>query len=251
MKTSKRVNTNVAPSELKFGVAGDTIERGVSGIIYCDPGIGKTTLLTTLDPDTTLIINTEAGIGPLLGKRHTVFNLREDLGQLDALYKFIRTEKHPWTNICIDNISELEQWFVVVLTQGRGKDFAELSEYGNAGYKMREYMHMFRDLVEMKFNVFFTAWEMQMDIKNQSGEVLTKTYPKMFRAIAPEMCGIVDFVARLEHFEKTGDRWLRLAPQKNLMAKTQFSGLEKEEPADLSELLEKIYAYDYTGGEKR
>jgi len=115
---------------------------------------------------------------------------------------------------------------------------------------MREYMHLFRDLVDKNITVIFNAWEMQMDIKNTSGEVITKTYPKMFKSIAPEMCGIVDMVGHLECYDKTGDRWLRFQPQRNLMAKCQFKGVDAEEPADLPNLIGKVFAFDYLAKEE-
>lgn len=239
-------------SKLLFEVAGAQVKkgRGISMIIYADPGVGKTTLATTLPGDETLIINVEAGLGAILGKGHSIFYLKDDLSQLDQLYKHIRTEKHPWKYVVVDNISELENWIVNVLYKGRGKDFPELSEYGDASSKMREYLHLFRDLVEMGITVIFNAWEMNIEIKNAGGEVVTKTCPRMFKKISAEVCGLVDMVGHLECWEKTGDRWIRFHPQKNLIAKTGFKGISAEEPPDLPQLLEKIYSYDYTKTEE-
>ena len=230
----------------EFVKLGDKIHRGLSIIIYADCGIGKTTLASTLPPDETLIINIEAGIGPLLGKGHHVFYLKRELTELEELYRYLRTEKHPFKFVVIDNISELEQWIIEVLRQGRGKDFPELAEYGDAAAKMREYMHKFRDLVENGVTVVMNAWEMNVDLKNAGGEVVTKTSPKMFRKLVPDVCGIVDMVGRLECWDKTGDRWVRFHPQKNLIAKTQFKGISAEEPANLVEIIEKVYTYDYS-----
>jgi phage nucleotide-binding protein len=239
-----------APGTLQFVTMGETIDRGITGIIYSDPGVGKTTTASTLPVGETLFIMAEAGYGPLLGTGHIVFNLNTDLGQLEDLYKFLRTQPHPFKNVVLDNISEMESWFVTTLTQGRQKDFAEISEYGNAAYKLREYLLLFRDLADVrKMNVIFNAWEMSMEIKNTAGEVITKTYPKLFKKLAPEICGIVDFVAHLECYDKTGDRWMRMHPQKNLVAKCQFKGIDAEEPANLPSLFAKIRAFDYAPAE--
>ena len=227
-------------------VMGKEIDRGISLLIYADPGVGKTTLATTLPVGETLIINTEAGLGPLLGTNHYIFNLDRDLKQLQELYKEIITKDHPFTNIVVDNISELQEWMVITLTQTRGKDFTEIKEHGDAGQKMREYLHLFRDLVYKGINVVFNAWEMPLPIEESTDMTITKLYPKLYKRIAPEICGIVDLVGRLEKYEKTGDRFIRFEGTSKIEAKSQFKGVDRFEPANLPLLFEKIKAYDYT-----
>ena len=244
MPPTKKPQYNLDPAIFKKMNRG--IGRGLCGVIYADPGIGKTHLASTLDPLTTLILNTDAGIGPILGKEHTVVTLSDNLEKLDWIYNFLRTEPHPFKNVVVDNLSELQKRMVNVLTEGRKKDFPELHEYGNASYKLREYIRLFRDLVEKNINVVFNCWEQNFQIKNAGGEVISKTGPDVFDKVMPELCGIVDFVGRLEFYEKTGDRWVRFTPQKNLIAKCQFQGLEACEPADLQEIFGKIYAHNYS-----
>jgi len=225
---------------------GDKINRGISIVVYCDPGGGKTTLASTLPVGETLILNIEAGIGPLLGTGHYVFFLERDLSQLESLYKYLRTEKHPFTNIVLDNISELEEWMIMVLTRGRGKDFPEINEYRDAAAKMREYLRLFRDLSsECGFNVIFNAWEMAFVIEQNTNFATTKAFPKLMKSIAPDLCGLVDVVAHLETYEKTKDRFLRVVGTAKILAKTQFKGLEEFEEANLPQLFEKIRKYNY------
>jgi len=100
---------------------GDTIDRGISILVYGDPGVGKTTLASTLPAGETVIINTEAGMGPLLGTGHIVFNLNgvDDLvATTESFYKYLRTEKHPFKYVVLDNISEFEQQLVLYYTRG-------------------------------------------------------------------------------------------------------------------------------------
>lgn len=230
---------------LKFENAGNKISRGIAFLIYSDPGVGKTTLATTLPESETLIINTEAGLGPTLGTNHIIFNLKEDLSQLESLYQYLRTVKHPFKYVVVDNISEMEQWIINLLTKSRGKDFTELKEYGDAAYKIREYLHLFRDLVYKDITVVFNAWEMPLEIKNAGGEVVTKAFPKLFKKVSPEICGIVDCVGHLEMYSKTGDRFIRFESSPDAIAKSQLKGLEKFEQADFKIILEKLYKYDY------
>ena len=236
--------------KLKFEKAGTTIERGISFVIYGDPGVGKTTLASTLPAGETLIINTEAGLGPLLGTNHVVFNLKHDLSDLDDLYQYLRTEKHPFKNVVIDNVSELEQWIILKLTKMRGKEFTEIREYGDAGFKMRETLHLFRDLIYSDINVVFNAWEAPLETQRKDGVLESKLFPKCFKKVAPELCGIVDVVGRILADEKSGARWVRIGPCAHAITKNQFKGLDDDEQPDLPQMMKKIKEYDYSEGVK-
>ena len=232
---------------MEYEKVGNKINRGIALLIYCDPGIGKTTLAATLPVDKTLIINTEAGLGPLLGTGHLVSNFNADnIDDLMKLYENLRTQKHQYKYVGLDNLSEYEQWLILALTKGRGKKYTELREYGDAAYKIRETLHLFRDLIYKGITVVFNAWEMPLEIRNIQGEVITKTFPKMNKRVAPEICGIVDVVGHLEVHTKTQQRWIRIGPSQQYITKTQFKGLDIGEEADLPALLDKIYAYDYS-----
>lgn len=229
---------------------GNSIDRGISIIIYGDPGRGKTTLAATLPVGETLIINTEAGYGPLLGTGHVVFNLKTDLKELERLYQYLRTEEHPFKNVVIDNISELQDWMLRVLFKGRGKDFPDIKERGDTATKMKEYITLFRDLTtERSMNVVFNAWETPLDIERSDVGTVTKIAPKLSPGIVPDICGKVDAVGHLEVYEKTGDRFIRFVGTPKIMAKCQFKGIEEFEEADLPKVITKIKAFNYTKGE--
>jgi len=235
--------------------AGKKINRGVSMGIFANPGAGKTTLLTTLPPKETLIVNIEAGLGPLLGKGHIVFNVLDAVENelekcIDDLYKQLRTTKHPFKYVCIDNISELESQLILNLTERRGKESPTLREYGDASFKMRQWLHNFRDLVFEGINVVFNAWEFPMEIRNVEGNVITLTVPKMSKSLVPSFCGLIDIIGHLEVHEKTGKRWVRFKPNDQCLCKSQFKGIagpsdNSGEIADLSHILDKVKGYDY------
>jgi len=234
---------------MDFTKVGNKIDRGIAILVYSDPGKGKTTCSATLPPGETLFVNVEAGLGPLLGTGHVVFPAvgydPDWLVDVDKLYEILRTTEHPFKYVVFDNISEYEQKVILGLTEKRGKETPELREYGDSSYRVREIIRLYRDLVLKGITVVFNAWEFPLDIKNDQGGIITKTFPKLGKKIAPEICGIVDVVARLEVHEKSGRRWLRLGPSDQYITKTQFKGLESGEPADMPALLEKIYSYDY------
>jgi phage nucleotide-binding protein len=240
---------------------GNKIDRGISIVVYANPGVGKTTLGTTLPPEETLIINAEAGLGPLLGKGHSVFNILEAVTEfefekvIDDIYKKLRTESHPFKNIVIDNLSEIENQLILNITQRHGKEAPTLREYGDAAFKMKQWIHNFRDLQFLGMNVVFNAWEFPMDLRNVEGSIITLICPKVSKSNVPVLCGCVDVVGHLEVHEKTGKRWIRLRPNEQYLCKSQFKGIggandPSGELPDLSELIHKINDYNYEEEEK-
>lgn len=240
----KKLNFREMPDKVPYN-------HGISVVIYSDPGVGKTTLASTLPPGETLIINTDAGLGPLYGTQHIVFDLNERLDDLDQLYKFLRVDDHPFKNVVVDNISELEQWVILQLCNMHGKENPELREYGNAGYKMRSTLRQFRDLTSKGINVVFNAWEMPMKIKDGDMGTVTRAVPKLFKKVAPELCGLVDVVGHLEVHEKSGKRWIRIGPSDQYVTKCQYKGLDQAEPADLPMLFEKLRSVNYAEEETK
>lgn len=237
-----------------------TIDRGLSLIIYSDPGVGKTTMSATLPVGKTLIINTEAGIGPLLGTGHIVFSVKKTMIQnnvsietvMNDLYKTIRTGEFPVENVVIDNVSELIQSLLHHYTESRKKEFPEIREHGDTAYKVMEWISNWRDLVDMNINVVFNAWEFPYDIQNNDGTVITKTCPTLGKASTFRACGLVDAVGHLEAYEKTGKRWVRFGPSKQFLTKTQFKGLvtpdnpSGAQPPDLTHIINVLKNYDYS-----
>ena len=236
---------------MEFQTVPNTINRGLAFIIYADPGVGKSTLASTLPVGETLIINSECGLGPLLGTDHVVFNVLDAIQTkpleevIDELYRYLRTQKHPFKYVVLDNLSELEQQLILHLTNKRKKETPELKEYGDSAFKMREWVHNFRDLIYQGITVVMNAWEFPMEIKNVEGVIITKTFPMIGKKIAPQLCGIVDCVGHLEVHEKSGKRWIRFGPSDQYITKSQFKGLEKGEPADFPLIIGKLLAYNY------
>lgn len=231
---------------------GSHIDRAVSFIIYAAPGVGKTTMATTLPEGETIFINVEGGLGPLLGTKHVVMNLSNVESSnlersVEDLYRILRTGDHPFKYVVIDNLSELQQQLILFVTRSRGKDVPELKEYGDVGYKMKEWVRLFRDLTTKGITVVFNAWEAPLELKNIGGEVKTQMYPMCGTKLSPQICGIVDVVGHLEVHEKTGKRWLRVGPSDQYITKSQFKGLDAiGEAADFPSIINKLMSYDYS-----
>jgi len=228
------------------------LERGISLIIYGDPGVGKTTLATTLPLEDTLVINTEAGIGPLLGKGINLFDVKKAVlnGRkidkiMDELYLDFRTKKFPFKHVVIDNLSELTQSLLHQFVETRKKEFPEVKEHGDIAFKMIDIVYNWRDLVSYGINVIFNAWEAVYDIQRSDGYVKTQICPMLGPQLAKRASGIVDVVGHLEVYEKSGKRWIRLGPSDQYLTKCQFKGVDSGEPPDLLALIQKIKSYNY------
>lgn len=251
---AKKASANLAMAD----IAPSKIDRGICMIIYGDPGVGKTTASSTLAVGETLIINTEAGIGPLLGSGHAVFNVKKAMSTsnvelvMNDLYRRIRTKEIDVKNVVIDNMSELIQCLLHHYTETRHKEFPEIKEHGDTAYKMMEWLNNWRDLVDIGINVVFNAWEFQLDIQNSDGTVITKTCPMLGKSSTLRACGLVDAVGHLEVFEKTGKRWIRFGPAKQYLTKCQFKGLidpnnpTGAQPPNLLDIIDTLKAYDYS-----
>jgi phage nucleotide-binding protein len=231
----------------------EVLNRGVAILIYSDPGIGKTTLATTLPHEETLIINTEAGIGPLLGQGIYVFHVKKAMEinkisieqVMEGIYEGFRTKQLNFKNVVIDNLSELHQTLLHHYTDVRNKDFPEIREQGDTAYKMTEWINNWRDLVDMGINVVFNAWEAAYEIQKTDGTIISRTAPMIGKANAFRACGLVDVVGHLEAVEKTGKRWIRIGPHSQYITKCQFKGLDAAEPPDLTALINKLATYNY------
>ena len=241
------------PSDMTINLQGFNVEkapnvinRGISVIVYANPGVGKTTLATSLPPESTLIINAEAGLGPLIGKGHAIIHLQNIQSKggvpeiVAGLLTSIRQDAGKTIrNVVIDNVSELLNLALLETTVKRGKAMPSLQEHGESSFRVSEWMHQFRDLTFLGINVVFNAWEQVMEIAQSDGVIVTKTVPMIGKKTAVMAAGIVDICAHLEVHEKTGKRWLRIAPSDQYLTKCQF-GWVKNTLADLPSLFDEV-----------
>lgn len=240
-------------TSLNLETTPNSINRGVSILIFANCGVGKTTLSSSLPKEETLFVVTEAGIGPLLGKNFTYIDILAAMKNhpeqpleeiISDLYKFLRTEKHPWRYVVIDNLTELENQLLGDYTRRRKKPFPEGKEYGDVAYRIHEWVVLFRDLQYQGITTIFNTWEKQYEMKSSTGESYTMCYPYLSGRNSVEVPGVIDCCGHLEVNEKTGKRIVRFSPSTMFLTKTQFQGITIEEP-DLMIILSKINLFQY------
>ena len=223
-----------------------TIDRGISVIVYANPGVGKTTLCAGLPPDETLIINCEAGIGPLLGTGHWIMDFHEankngDIPEtIGLIMKAIRDNSNTIKYVVVDNISLLLIMALVESTSKKSKVQPEKSEYGENAFRAHEWINQLRDLTFLGVNVIMTAWENSVELARNDGVVITTTVPMIGKRTAYTSAGIFDVCAHLEIEPSTQTRWLRVKPSDQCLTKCQFYWVEDQKPADLLQLFKII-----------
>ena len=251
---------------------GESLENvGKDMIIYGPAGVGKTSLIKTLlgwtheggwdsqeplyKPEEVLVLSADAGASVLYKEKKlvvTMYNISEGgLDKFKELVQWLMTGDHPFKLIAIDNVSELEKYFVFNLAVVRGKDLPQQKEWGDASVKLRKYMRDLRKLVFRKIDVLFMFWDMVMPLKDAKGEETSVICPMCMRKTWKEYVGIVEHYAYMGTASiKTstflpGDRFLQFDTYGMVQAKTRSEKLGggmpgKFEAANLGEVFKKI-----------
>lgn len=221
--------------------------KGVTMVLYADSGKGKTVALGTLPEGELLIIDADGGMESIASRNHSVVSLlrtdepeQNGVNKLAQIIMYLRSDECKFKYVAIDSISELEKYVLTSLRIDRGKEYLTIKEYGDTSMVLREYIRVFRDLTERGINIIITALEMPLIIQETSDGVITKAFPKLTKSLAPELCGLVDMVGRLEINDKTGERRIRFKGAENITAKTRVAGVDDFESTDLSVVFSKI-----------
>lgn len=236
------------PPTVKLRKTNEGDKKGVTGIIYGPPGIGKTSLLRTIAPhyeaEDVLFINIDAGDAVINDLEIATLDIgySTDVRVLKAMYHEIVTGKCKPRLVFLDSISEEETYMRNIITSGRGKSFPTIKEFGDAAFKLREYLRLYRSLRDQGVDVIFCALEQDMDIQNDTNGVVTKCVPYVSKKMVIDVCAMVDFVAHMEKDDRTEARWFRMESNDRFLAKKRFPWLEKFEKPSLSELMDKIKA---------
>lgn len=235
-----------APPVVKLRKTNEGNKKGVTGVIYGPPGVGKTSLLRTVRPyynyEDVLFINIDAGDAVLNDLEIPTLDIgpSTDVRLMKAIYHEIVSGKHKFKLVFIDSISEEETYMRNIIMSGRGKSFMTLKEYGDAATKLREYSRLYRSLRDLGIDIIYCALEQDLDIQNDSTGVITKCVPFVSKKMVTDICAMVDFVAHMEKDDKTGLRWFRLESNDRFIAKKRFSWLDNFEKPSISDLMTKI-----------
>jgi len=176
-----------------------------NGMIYGEPGVGKTTLLGTAQdhPLTSplLIIDIDGGVSALRRRRDIDVIQVRTVKQLADAYKLLYNaipsnpkDKFPWGTIGVDTLSELQQLDLVEVMTAFSrindkidKDVPDQRGYGKSGTHMRSIVRQFRDL---PCNTIFNCHSQS----ERDNSMKLITYPKLVGKLRTDIPGFLDIV---------------------------------------------------------
>lgn len=243
----------------------DVKERGISMIIHGDPGTGKTSLIKTLlgwkhgqgfvnkpicAPEEILVIDVEAGSDSILVDDKnkslvTILPVREDNESLSLFKKMVlwlHENDHPFKYIIVDNMSELEKFFLLALTKQQDLRVPRQKEWGDDAFYMRKYIRDMIGLTYKGINIILNFWSMVMPIEGMDKQMIV---PMVMRSTTMEYVGLVEHCAYIG-IGKDGVRFLQFESNDLVKCKTRDAGnqkgavLQKFEEPDLANVFRKL-----------
>lgn len=225
----------------------------IKAVIYGDPGVGKTTLVTTLNNlDRVLFSSMEAGTASIAGHdipmidctlsdKGEVLTPKQRIEKLKSLYKYLQTKEaqEKYDVIYIDSLSEIADCIVESLQSN--PEYSDPSKalkmWGQYTKEMKQFIKLFRDLPS--YHVFFTAL-MEFD-KDESGNFKKSlSFPGKISQKAPQFFDEVFLLEVKKDKEGKEHRMLLTSATDIATAKDRSGALEKYEPCDLQIIIEKI-----------
>ncbi len=208
----------------------------MTGLLYCAPGVGKSTMLGIIaehTPGRTLVLDVDRTFVNAMRKMEVVKDLgKVDVVEVDNINTFenwtellkelgdmAEAGKLDYDNICVDNISELERCILSDLgSKGKNKGVPAQADYQYMQFKL---VNSLRYMKQWGKNVFWTAWETTEQFTNPDGTGYSRRYPKISAKIVDNICGLCDVVGRIQ-VGKDGSRGVVLEATQNTYAKNQI-----------------------------
>ena len=207
-----------------------------NALIYTQSGGGKTcnsTLVTAPNRKKNLLICSDNSSIVLNNFERpnliikNVGTVKDFIGEYQAGY----TSK-KYDNIILDNLSDLiDMWLLELDESGKFRDFRQAYQLVYQSLK-----RLSRESALVDCNTIFTAWSDNVEITLPTGEVATRTQPKIPAKILDNICGLMNVVAYINTAtDKDGNkRWYYVTEGKpTLIAKDQIACRKSCMPEDI------------------
>lgn len=196
--------------------------------LYGAPGVGKTTLATSLDPDHTILLATEPGYGGIEAFVNPIGSWKDFLDTGSDL----ANETHEFKVAVVDTIDQLSRQCQDHVMKEAGIAHPSDLEYGKGwGMVGDEFKLRIGRLCSLGMAVIFISHEKDSEIKKKVGTV-NKAVPKLGGAPSDFIEGFVDYILRaeIEITEEGERRIVRTSPSENWMAKQRGGPLLRPLP---------------------
>jgi phage nucleotide-binding protein len=195
----------------------------VTGLIYGQPGAGKTTALakiTKVNDKKTLVIDIDNSSAVLRGEPNiAVVKIGLDMTKWVECVEWLENGAYKdYGLICIDNLTELEHQMLTAYGRiGKNDGAPELGHYNKTQFKIVDYV---RRLRQLPVDVLFTCWEDMKEVVHPDGTKYSMLVPRLSGKSVDVVCGLCNMVARIEMGKE--ERFFRLESSKTYYAKDQI-----------------------------
>lgn len=213
-----------------------SVDMPYTALLYCPPGVGKSTaigLIAEKSEGKTLVLDIDRTIDKTIAKKEIVKDISKiDTVKIDNINTFDDWSKTivelqqmkdagklEYTNIAVDNISELERCILSDLgSKGKNKGVPAQSDYQYMQFKL---VNSLRYMKQLNVNVIWTAWEDVRQIVSPDGTSYSQLIPKMSAKIVDNICGLCDVVGKIM-VKRDGTHGILLEATQNIYAKNQI-----------------------------
>lgn len=217
----------------------DSINKPYTALLYCPPGVGKSTAIGIIAEQTdgnTIVLDVDRTISRTLAKKEVVKDISkifireidnvhtwedwcEMTKELQAMKEAGEFEKQNIKNIAVDNVSELERCILADLgSQGKNKGVPAMGDYQYMQFKL---VSSLRFMKSLGLNIIWTAWETTEPFVQPDGTSYSRLYPKINSKIVDNVCGLCDVVGKI-FINEDGEHGIRLEASNNVYAKNQI-----------------------------
>jgi len=204
-------------------------DKGIKIAVYGGAGIGKTRLSATAPHP--LIISAESGLLSLRDS-DTDYIAIKNQKDFDDAYKFVKSPDCKYDTICIDSASEIAETILFCMKPNE-KDARQA--YMKMGEYMLDKIRDFRDLPNI--NVVFN-FKMRI-IEDDDGGILFYVPMAPGKMIGDQVPYMFDEIFCMQQ-RKDGTVFLQTKADRQRFCKDRSGSLEKEEPANLTDIINKI-----------
>lgn len=190
-------------------------------LLYSPPGMGKTSTFKYL-PGKTLVLDIDRTTKVLRGEDIDIVeidNINTWKSWEETILDLFENFKGKYTNICVDNISELERCLLSDLgSQGKNMGVPSQGNYQQMQFRL---VNSLRYMKGLESNIILTAWEATDLYTDSGGNQYNRSYPQLNQKILNNILGLCDVVAKLT-INAEGKRGFVMTATNSVYAKNQL-----------------------------